>query len=79
MLFRSAVFTDLGVIGTLNASAFAVGTAFTDNLQRILYNPASGALSYDSNGSTDAGSVATFAILPLGLATQLSASFFRVV
>ncbi len=59
--------------------SFSVGSTFTALNQRILYNPTTGALTYDSNGSNTATAVVgTFAMLPTGLSAQMSASLFSV-
>jgi Ca2+-binding RTX toxin-like protein len=59
----------------LSADAFVLGAAKTAG-HRILYDPNSGALSYDSNGSL-AGAATVFASLPKGL--ELSSSSFVVI
>ena len=53
--------------GTLAAAAFHIGAAAADASDRIIYNPASGALIYDANG-TGVGGAVQFATLSLGLA-----------
>ncbi len=63
---ENAVFTTLAN-GALAASAFHVGTAAHDTSDRIIYNPATGALSYDVNGNA-AGGATQFATLATGLA-----------
>jgi Ca2+-binding RTX toxin-like protein len=60
---ENAVFTALTRTGTLAATAFRSGTSFTAAAQRILYNPATGNLSYDSNGSAAGGINALIATL----------------
>ena len=62
----NAVFTGLAV-GTLNADAFHIGTAAADAEDRIVYNSATGALSFDANG-TGAGGLVKFAQLGTNLA-----------
>jgi ELWxxDGT repeat protein len=49
--------------GNLAATAFRSGSDFTSTAQRILYNPATGNLSYDSNGSASGGISAFIATL----------------
>jgi hypothetical protein len=49
------VFTALTRTGALLATVFRSGSSFTSTAQRILYNPATGNLSYDSNGSAAGG------------------------
>lgn len=63
----NSVFTTLGPNGLLAAGAFHNGTGAHDANDRIIYNSASGALFYDSNGSAAGGSV-QFATLSTGLA-----------
>ncbi len=60
---ENAVFTALTSTGTLAATAFRSGSSFTTAAQRILYNPATGNLSYDSNGSAAGGVQALIATL----------------
>ena len=76
--FRLAhsIFTALGGAGHLKAGFFHVGTAAHDANDHIIYNRATGALSYDSNGDADGGSVliATLTNKPL-----LSAHDFAVI
>ena len=62
-----AIFTAIGPVGTLAAAAFTIGAAATTAAHRIVYNSATGALIYDSNGSA-AGGATQFAILDTGLA-----------
>jgi Ca2+-binding RTX toxin-like protein len=68
-----SIFTAFTTPGTLAASAFVVGTAATNANQRILYNSASGLLSYDSDGIGAIGAIG-FATLSSGLALT-NASF----
>jgi Ca2+-binding RTX toxin-like protein len=60
---ENAVFTALTRTGTLAATAFRSGSSFTTAAQRILYNPATGNLSYDSNGNARGGVQALIATL----------------
>ncbi len=64
---EDAIFTAIGPVGTLAAAAFTIGAAATTAAHRIVYNSATGALIYDSNGSA-AGGATQFAILGTGLA-----------
>ena len=61
------MFSGIGGPGTLVADAFFSGAAAHDLTDRIIYNSATGALSYDPDG-TGAGPVTQFAALSLGLA-----------
>jgi Ca2+-binding RTX toxin-like protein len=60
---ENEVFTALSTTGLLGTSAFRIGDRLTTPSQRILYNPATGNLLYDSNGSQLGGWIATFATL----------------
>ena len=60
-----AVFTGLA-LGALDASAFAIGPA-TTAAHRVIYDSATGALSYDADGN-GAGAAVQFATLATGLA-----------
>lgn len=66
------LFNTLGT-GTLAASRFVVGTAALDSADRIIYNKATGVLSYDADGS-GAGAAIQFAILT-NKATLTNADF----
>ena len=70
------IFTAFTTTGTLAASAFFVGAAATNATQRILYNSASGLLSYDSDGTGAIGAIG-FATLSSGLA--LTNSSFSII
>jgi Ca2+-binding RTX toxin-like protein len=76
ILLENAVFTAVGAPGTLAASAFFIGAAASDADDRIIYNNATGALIYDSNG-TGAGGAAQFALLSTGL--TLTNNNFQIV
>ena len=73
---ENAVFTSLTSTGTLASGAFYVGAAAHDGTDRIIYNPATGALIYDSNGNA-AGGATQFATLGTGL--SLTRADFVVV
>ena len=45
-------FSGVGAEGELSAAAFALGSVATDANHRILYDPATGALRYDADGSS---------------------------
>ena len=72
----NAIFTQVGALGILNADAFHIGAAAADAEDRIVYNSATGALTYDSNG-TAAGGATLFATLTTGL--SLTNNDFEVV
>lgn len=64
----NAVFTGLGATtGALAATAFWANTTGIahDTSDRIIYNTATGVLTYDSNGSTAGGTIVQFARLTL--------------
>lgn len=71
----SAIFGGLGT-GPLATGAFATGTAAADADDRIVYDQATGRLSYDADGS-GAGAAVDFALLSPG--TVLAASDFFLV
>ena len=73
---ENAVFTALPATGTLTSSAFCVGAAAQDASDRIVYNPGSGAVLYDSDG-TGANAAVQFAALSPGL-NMTAAEFFIV-
>lgn len=66
ILLENSIFTRLTTTGTLNSGAFYAGAAAHDSTDRIIYNPATGALSYDADGTGAAASV-QFAQLASGL------------
>ena len=75
--FDNASFTALGLAtGTLSANQFVIGTGAADSDDHIIYNSATGALFYDSNGNTAGGST-QIATLWTGLA--LTNSDFEVI
>jgi VCBS repeat-containing protein len=69
------VFTTLSTSGPLASSAFWSGSAAHDSTDRVIYNPATGALSYDCDGTGSAAPV-EFAQLSPGL--SMTASDFIV-
>ena len=73
---ENAVFTGLKATGTLAESAFYAGAAAHDASDRIIYNKATGALSYDADGKGGTAAV-QFATLAKGLA--LTHADFMVV
>ena len=58
----NAVFTKLGAPGAMNAAFFRTGPAALDANDHIVYDQATGVLSYDSNGDA-AGGMVQFAVL----------------
>jgi len=76
LVLENAQFTGLAP-GALAAGAFETGTAASDAGDRIIYNPTTGALMFDSDG-TGAAAAILFATLdnhPVGL----SAGDFLVI
>jgi Ca2+-binding RTX toxin-like protein len=59
---ENAVFTKLGAAGALNPAFFHNGAAAADANDYVVYNQATGLLSYDLNGNAAGGAVA-FAVL----------------
>ena len=70
------IFTGAGANGVLATPAFYKGAHAHDANDRIIYNPANGALIYDSNGNAAGGEV-KFAVLAAHLA--LTHSDFLIV
>jgi Ca2+-binding RTX toxin-like protein len=54
---ENAIFTALTRTGGLNRNAFNIGSVARDRDDRIIYNPETGDLIYDANGSSSGGSV----------------------
>jgi serralysin len=59
---ENAIFTKLGAAGALNPTFFHNGAAAADANDYIVYNQATGLLSYDANGNAAGGAIA-FAVL----------------
>jgi Ca2+-binding RTX toxin-like protein len=76
ILLENSIFTAVGAPGTLAANAFFIGASAHDANDRIIYNNATGALNYDSDG-IGAASGTQFAILSTGLA--LTNTNFQIV
>lgn len=72
----NAVFTALGANGALSGAQFRIGTTAADASDHVLYDSATGVLSYDRDGSGGLAKQA-FAILTAGLA--LTADDFLIV
>jgi Ca2+-binding RTX toxin-like protein len=64
---ENTFFSTLPTTGTLAAAAFTTGAAATSTAHRILYNNATGQLTFDSDGNGAAAAIA-FATLSPGLA-----------
>ena len=73
---ENAVFTVLTTVGWLPTAAFWRGAAAHDATDRIIYNPANGALSYDSDGT---GAAAPIQFAQLGTGINLTATDFYVI
>jgi serralysin len=76
VLLSAAIFPAAGPTGTLAAGAFTIGSAAADAGDRIIYDSATGALSYDEDG-TGAAAQTQFATLPTGLG--LTNANFQIV
>jgi hypothetical protein len=61
----------------VTADELRVGSAFTAAAQRLIYNPTTGALAYDSDGKNGPVSVVTIAFLQTGL--SIDASDFAIL
>ena len=73
---ENAVFTAWTSTGYLASSAFYTGAAAHDATDRIIYNPATGGLSYDADGN---GAAAPVQIAQLSTGLNLTASDFYVI
>jgi Ca2+-binding RTX toxin-like protein len=71
-----AVFTGIGAIGGLSATAFTIGANATSASHKIVYNSATGELFFDADGS-GAGARVKFATVQLG--TTITAGDFHIV
>lgn len=70
------IFSAMPGLGTLDASAFVLGTAAQDADDRVIYNPGTGALLYDADGS-GAGEAILFAYVRAD--APLTAADFTIV
>ena len=78
ILLDAAFFLGIGSAGSiLTASSFTVGTAATSIDHRIIFNSATGALSYDGDGN-GAGTPVQFAILTEIIGTITNAEFLII-
>jgi Ca2+-binding RTX toxin-like protein len=75
IMFSSKVFTSLWV-QTLGADVFRVGTKALDHNDHIIYDKATGTLSYDADGS---GSIAAVQFAKVAAGLALSASDFYTI
>lgn len=73
---ENSIFTKLTNLGIINSAYFKVGTAAADSNDYIIYNNATGALSYDADGN-GAGLAVKIAVLGTHLA--LTAADFMVL
>ncbi len=73
-LENNGIFSALKSTGKLAAAAFFVGTAAADSSDRIIYNPQTGALYYDPDG-TGAAAMVQFATLTNVTGTVTAADF----
>jgi Ca2+-binding RTX toxin-like protein len=64
---NNAIFLAVGANGALAAGAFYAGTSAHDASDRIIYNPATGNVGYDADGTGAIGAI-RFATLDTGLA-----------
>lgn len=71
---RASIFGPLVAGQLVPATRFTIGATANTPDQRLLYNPLTGTLTYDSNGNT-AGGATIFAILPTNLTTLTSNAF----
>jgi Ca2+-binding RTX toxin-like protein len=76
LLVDDAVFKGIGAAGALNADFFHVGAAAHDANDRIVYNKATGVLSYDADGT---GASAAVQCAVLANKAVVSASDFLVI
>jgi Ca2+-binding RTX toxin-like protein len=72
---ENAIFTSLTSTGTLAAGRLRIGAAAADSNDFLIYNAATGALSYDADGSGSASAPIQFALLGTGLALSVSDFF----
>ncbi|MFN7307847.1 MAG: hypothetical protein ACK5TQ_14895, partial [Acetobacteraceae bacterium] len=77
ILLDNSIFDNIGEVGTLAASAFAIGTAATTTEHRIIYNSTTGALLYDADGSGGVAAV-QFATLTGVSGTMVSTEFLII-
>ncbi|MCA3431762.1 MAG: calcium-binding protein, partial [Roseomonas sp.] len=78
ILLDNSIFDNVGEVGTLAASAFAIGTAATTTEHRIIYNATTGALFYDADGSGEEAAAVQFATLTGVSGTIVSTEFLII-
>jgi Ca2+-binding RTX toxin-like protein len=74
--FSNLGFTAIGAAGTLAAGAFVIGAGAADASDRVIYNSATGALYYDSDGT---GSAAAIQVAQMATGLALTNNDFKVV
>lgn len=70
-LLAQPIFSKIAATGALAASAFQLGTAANDALDRIVYDPASGKIWYDSDGNGSAAAILFAKVTPGTALTSL--------
>jgi Ca2+-binding RTX toxin-like protein len=75
---ENAIFTKLTATGSLPNADFKIGTAAADSNDYLIYNPTSGALYYDADGS-GAGAAVQLAVLGINSHPTLSSADFMVI
>ncbi len=76
MRLSSTVFQAFSPGSSVGPGAFQLGSAATSSLTRLLYDSASGALRYDSDGLGGAAAIQFASVT--GLSGELSAASFRI-
>lgn len=71
-----AAFAALGAVGALSAAEFQIGTAATTAAARLVYDDATGVLSYDADGS---GTGAAVVVATLAGQPDLAAADFAII
>ena len=71
-----SIFSGITANGKLSSSAFVTGTAARDSSDRIIYDPATGKIFYDRDGTGSAAPI-LFATVDPGLALT-NADFYAV-
>jgi serralysin len=74
ILLDHAVFTGIGALGVLAAGAYRSGSAAADSDDRIIFNSATGELSFDADGNGAAAAV-QFAIITTIVGSMTNADF----